>query len=120
MKPEKKKLALRLLLHTVILAVIYFLLADRGLPMHILYIGLGAVLALVYVIYNRGLAWKNATEEMLPSDMTQEEKRAFLQAHRDRLLRSEWMLTLIFPIVVTLILDYAYLFLLPYLENLVG
>lgn len=120
MKPEKKKLALRLLLHTVILAVIYFLLANRGVPMHILYIGLGAILALIYIIYNRGLAWKNATEDMLPESMTHEEKQAFLKKNNDRLHASEWMLTVVFPIIVTLILDYAYLFFLPYLEGMLG
>lgn len=118
MKPEKKKLALRLLLHTVILAVIYFLLAAKGLPVHLVYVGAGAVLALVYVIYNRGFVWKNATEETLPDSMTLEEKRALLEDSRTRASRSEWMLTLILPMIVTLLLDYAYLFLLPHVEEL--
>ena len=85
MRPEKKKLALRLLLHTVILAVIYFLLASKGLPMHLLYVGGGAILALVYVIYNRGFVWKNATEETLPDSMSLAEKRELLRETREEL-----------------------------------
>ncbi|MBR7151848.1 MAG: hypothetical protein IKD02_05885 [Clostridia bacterium] len=114
MRPEKKRLALRLLLHTVILAVIYFLLAAKGVPMHLLYVGCGAILALVYVIYNRGLAWKNATEETLPDSMSLEEKRTLLRESRERLARSEWILTLVLPMILTLLLDYAYLFLWPF------
>lgn len=117
MRPEKKKLALRLLLHTVILAVIYFLLASKGLPMHLLYVGGGAILALVYVIYNRGLVWKNATEETLPDSMSLAEKRELLRETRERLARSEWILTLVLPMILTLLFDYAYLFLWPLLAE---
>jgi len=80
-----------------------------------IYLIVGAILGIVYVIYNRGFSAKGVTPEMLPDTMSYEEKLAFIENGKQRLKRSRWMLTLILPIIVTLCIDMIYILLLPML-----
>lgn len=114
MKPENKKLLLRLLLNTVLLIAIYFIAAYLQFPyIHYIYISAGIGLGFYYVIYNRGFSGKGVTPEMLPSAMSQEEKLAFIEDSKARMQKSRWVLTLLIPIIVTVAIDMTYLFILP-------
>lgn len=115
---EKKRLAGYLMINTVLLSVLYFVLQHAGFPAHYVYIGVGIVLGFAYVIYNRGFSGKNVTPDMLPDTMTAEEKQTFIEDSKERMKKSEWMLTLLLPILVAVLLDFMYLFFYPYLEAL--
>ena len=117
---EKKRLAAYLVINTVLLSVLYFVLQGGGFPAHYVYVAVGAVLGFAYVIYNRGFVGKNATPDMLPDTMTAEEKQAFIENGKERMKKSEWMLTLLLPVVVAVLLDFVYLFFYPYLEALLA
>ena len=71
---------------------------------------LGTVLA--YLIYNRFLYRKGITPEQLPDQWSAEQKVAFIEDGERRLRRSKWMLTIIFPLLVTFLIDAIDLFLI--------
>ena len=71
---------------------------------------LGFVLG--YLIYNRFLYRKNLTPEDLPDTMTLAEKEAFIADSKRRLEKSKWMMTIIFPLVFTFLMDAIDLFIL--------
>ena len=116
--PEKKRLAKYLALNTVMMVVLYFLVQRIGFPIHYVYVGLGVILGLFYVIYNRGFAGKDATPDMLPDTMSYEEKLEFIEQSKQRMRKTQWVLTLLLPIIVALMLDMLYLFLWPQLEQM--
>lgn len=68
------------------------------------------VLVLVYIIYNRGFSRKGLTEDMLPADWTEEEKRAYIESGEKRLQRSKWMLVFIIAFTFTFIVEAFVLF----------
>lgn len=78
----------------------------------VLYMVLLAVFVIWYLIYNRFLYRKNLTKDDLSSDMTDEEKEAFLADGRERLAKSKWMMLIIFPLVFTFLIDAVDLFIL--------
>lgn len=117
MKPETKLLALLLLGNSILFSVAYFALATI-FPIYIVYLAVGAVMTLVFVIYNRGFVGKNLTPDQMSDSMTLEEKQKFIDDCAARLHRSRWMITIIFPIILAFCLDMMYLFLLPMLEGL--
>ena len=118
--PQTKKRALLLLVNTVAILFLYYGCYSLGFrQIFFVYLGLLAVLAVVYVVYNRGFVYKNATPELLPDTMTPEEKQATLEEARRRLRASDWMLMLIIPLVVTFLADAIYLFFLAdFLESM--
>ncbi len=116
MKPEAKKLMWHLVVNTLLIGALYILLIV--LKFHyipLIYLLAGGGLGIAYVIYNRGFSRKGVTPEMLPNTMSYEEKLAYIEDGKTRMQNSRWMLTLILPIVVTLCIDLAYLYLLPML-----
>ena len=122
MKPEGKKLLAYLLLNSVILITLYFLIPTL-FPFYYMphiYLLLGATLALYYVIYNRGFVAKNASPEELPSHMTPIQKQAYIEEGKRRFKQSKWVLTLLIPIILTFFADVIYLYLYPYLEELLA
>ena len=116
MKPENNRLALLLLGNSILFSVAYFALAAY-FPIYIVYLAVGVVITLIFVIYNRGFVGKNLKPDQLPNTMSREEKQAFIDDCADRLHRSRWMITIIFPIVLAFALDMMYLFLLPMLKG---
>lgn len=116
MKPENKWLALLLVGNSILFSVAYFTLAPY-FPIYIVYLAVGTVMTLIFVIYNRGFVGKNLKSEQLPNTMSLEEKQKFIDDCAARLHRSRWMITIIFPIVLAFALDMMYLFLLPMLEG---
>lgn len=118
LKPEKARLARFLVINTVLVSVLYFVLQYVGFPAHYVYIAVGVVMGFAYVIYNRGFSGKGVTPEMLPNTMSASEKQAFIEDSKERMKKSEWMLTILLPVLVALALDVMYLFCFPYLEGL--
>ena len=112
MKTEKKKTALYLLLNTVILIALYYAIPTWTHFMYLphIYILAGAGLGLYYVIYNRGFVGKNATPETLPDSMSPLEKQKYIEESRERMQKSKWVLTLLLPIIVTILIDMLYIF----------
>ena len=75
-----------------------------------IYMGVTTVSVLTYVIYNRGFSRKGITEDMLPSEWTQEQKREFIDNGEMRLQRSKWLLVFIIAILFTFIVEAFVLF----------
>ena len=116
MKPEAKKLALHLLINSIVLIVLYFMIAKVFPYVWVIYLAAGAGLGFYYVIYNKGFSGKGVTPDMLPTTMSLAEKEAFIEDSRVRLKNSRWVLTILIPILLTFMLDMMYLFLSPYVE----
>ncbi|MBQ9779122.1 MAG: hypothetical protein IJW22_09400 [Clostridia bacterium] len=122
--PEKKKsmrLLLVLVLNTVLFFALYKLLlfyadgTDETLysfVVMLLYAVLLVGFVLAYFIYNRFLYRKGLTVEDLPDTMTLAEKEEFIADGNRRLERSKWMMTIIFPLVFTFLMDAIDLFVL--------
>ena len=116
MKPENQWLLVLLIGNSILFSVADFVLAAY-FPIYIVYLVAGAVIALAFVIYNRGFIGKDLKPEQLPDTMSQEEKQKFIDDCAARLHRSRWVITILFPIVLAFCLDMMYLFLLPILEG---
>ena len=113
---KNKKYLLPLILNTILFFGVYSVLVRISeLTMMIAlwtYFALTIVFSFAYIIYNRGFSRMNVTPEMLPASMSIEEKNAFIEDGKMRLERSKWMLLIIFPLLMTFILDVIGIFLL--------
>ena len=123
--PEAKKRAALLVFNTLILTFIYFGSMGINQPILALIVNVGywivlALLAIVYVIYNRGFTQKSLTTEMLPESWDAEKKARYIEDAQKRDSRSRWMLTVIIPIMIPIMLDAISLFTWPIIENLFG
>lgn len=78
----------------------------------ILYLALLLGFGLAYLIYNRFLYRKGILPEQLPDDWSAEQKTSFIEDGERRLRRSKWMLTIIFPLLFTFLVDAVDLFLI--------
>ena len=115
-KPVSKqatKTALLVLINTVLFfAAYYACVALRFNAVLFVYIGLAAVLLIVYVIYNQGFALKGATPEMLDETLPLEERQRMIDQAAARDKASRWMLTLILPLIITVLADAMYVYFL--------
>lgn len=106
---KNKKYILPLVINTVVFFVIYTILVAQSVAIMMAtlwtYFALTAGFSAAYVIYNRGFSRMNVTPEMLPNSMSAEEKEAFINDGKARIEKSKWMLTIIFPLLMTFILD---------------
>lgn len=123
--PEQLKLGARHLLitffNTVIAVAVYFYFDSIGFWQgFFIYAAIATVFVIVYVIYNRGFSREGVTPDMLPDTMSAVEKVEFLESRDRRKKKSKWMLTIIIPLIFTFMFDSLYLFVLPYLENLLS
>jgi hypothetical protein len=118
---ESAQLSVLLLINSILFPVLYFTVANAGFD-YILYVytALAAILAFVFVIYNRGFSRKNVTPEMLPDTMSAEEKKEFIADGERRLSASRWMIAFLFPLVLAVALDVIILILLPMLGITLG
>ena len=93
---------------------LYFFLMSTPLWMItvIAYITVASVLIIAYFIVNRAFTGSGVTYEMLPDTMTHKEKEEYLADVADRERRSRPMLMVIFPVIVTLLVDLFKLFVL--------
>lgn len=111
-KPFPLGLALLLCVNTVLFFGVYcfFVMRLNINWLFWVYYGLLAAASLAYVIVNRGFAEDKLTYASLPAEWTDEKKRAFLSARDERKKRSKWLLTIIFPLCITVFFDIIYLF----------
>ena len=72
---------------------------------------------LAYLIYNRGMSRRGITEDMLPAEWSEEEKRRFVQDGKDRLHKSRWLLMLNIAFLFTFAADFIELYFLPVLQG---
>ena len=111
--------ALTLVLSTACAMGFYFFLSSTSLwkVAVIAYVAVASVMIIAYFIVNRAFTCSGVTYEMLPDTMTHEEKEEYLADVAARERRSRPMLMVIFPVVITLLVD---LFRLFVLDGLVG
>ena len=65
-----------------------------------------------YLIYNRFLYRNNITKDQLPEEWSEEKKAEFFVNAKQRLAKSRWMLTVIFPLLFTFFFDALVLFII--------
>lgn len=115
---DKRSLFGMLLVNAVLLAGVYLLLIWLGVSMApLLYLGAGAILAIGYIVYNKGFVYRGVTANQLSDDLSDAQKEALLAEVRERDARSKWVLTILLPMVVILLLDALYVYVLPGLEG---
>ena len=113
------RFAVTLVLSLLILAFYYFSLNFNFFPLVMWgYMIALAVLTVIYVIYNRGMSRRGITEDMLPPEWDADQKREFIESGKDRLARSNWMLSLIIALLVTFAVEAITLFFIPLLKSL--
>lgn len=118
---KNKKYLLPLLLNTVLFYAVYAVLNNTPFYIVVLWVYFVALtgFTLAYIIYNRGFSHRNITADMLSDTMTAEEKQKFLDDIKERSQKSKWMITIIFPLVMTFMIDIVILFMIePFMESL--
>ena len=117
---KNRKYILPLALNTVVFFGLYSYLVNQPrlmMPTLWVYFILTALFCFAYVIYNRGFSRMKLTPDMLPDSMSADEKKAFIEDGQTRIEKSKWMLTVIFPLLMTFILDILNMYILePMLE----
>ena len=76
------------------------------------------IFILAYYIYNKGMSVKGVTEDMLPDEWSDEEKRKFIEDGKQRLRKSSWMLMIIIGLLLTFSFDLIELFALPLFKGM--
>lgn len=109
------KRALTLLLSTAFAMGLYFYLMrfwDLWKIVVIGYVAIASVLIIAYFVINRAFTGSGVTYEMLPDTMSHKEKEEYLEDVAERERRSRPLLMIIFPVIVTLLVDLFRLFVL--------
>ena len=83
----------------------------------IAYMTITTVFLFAYLMYNRGFSRRGVTEDMLPSDWSEEKKNEFIQSAKKRLRRSRWMLVILLSFIFTFLLDAIELFVIPLIKG---
>ncbi len=109
-KSSRIWLLILLILNTAVILISYFILVNMFQYAFLFYYGALAILALTYVIYNRGFAADRVTPEMFPPDTSLVKIQEFFEKRDRRKQASKWMLTLIIPLVFTFLIDVIILF----------
>lgn len=106
---------------TIVAFALYRLAANLFLDFVFwVYVVITTVLALSYIIYNRGLSRRGVTVEMLPDTMSAAEKEEFIADAERRMKNSKWILALLIPFIFTFLFDAVELFLLDGFRELIG
>lgn len=110
--PFPRRLALLLLGNTVLLFGVYcyFVMRLNINWIFWIYYGLLAASAIAYFAYNRAFTREGITLFDLPDTMSAAEKEAFIRDRDERKKKSKWLLTIIFPLCLTVFFDIIYLF----------
>lgn len=107
------KRALTLFLSTTFAMGLYFFLMNvysLWKFVIIAYVAVASVLIIAYFIINRAFTGRGVTYEMLPDTMSRDEKEEYLADVAAREERSRPLLLVIFPIIITLLVDLFRLF----------
>ena len=122
---KKKRFPFLLILETVVSITVIFMIYEVFVvslgvqPLFWVYYVATLALALVYILYNHGIT-KKVTPEMLPTDMTEAEKDAFIADVEKRKRRSRFLLILLAGFIFTFAYDVLQLFLPDYLLPVKG
>ena len=109
------KRALILFVSTVFAMGLYFFLMNiysLWKFVVIAYVAVASVLIVAYFIINRAFTGSGVTYEMLPDTMSHSEKEEYLADVAAREKRSRPLLLVIFPVIITLLVDLFRLFVL--------
>lgn len=122
-KPSLASRLLKLFWLVLVTAVVFFiyryLLVQEYFKLGIaIYMAVSAAVILTYVIYNRGFSRKGITPEMLPPEMSEEEKLEFIEDGERRLRRSRPLLVLTIAFAFTFAVDLIELFAIPLVEKI--
>lgn len=110
---EAKRMALMLLCNSTVALAVYFGCIAAGLPwIMFVYAGLAAVLLVGYVIYNQGFVLRGVTPEMLDDQLPLEEREAMIARAAARYDASRWIMTIIIPLVLAVLVDALYIYVL--------
>ena len=106
------KLLLIVVINTIIIFGFYRLMLNFYYFEFVMggYLILTAVFTFAYVIYNRGFSRRGITPDMLPQEWSEEQKYAYIADGKERLQKSKWMLTVIFPLILTFTFDFIELY----------
>ena len=106
------KLLLIVVLNTIIIFGFYRLMLNFLYFEFVMgaYLVLTAGFVFAYVIYNRGFTRRNVTREMMPEEWSEEQKVAYVMDGERRMQKSKWMLTIIFPLILTFMFDFIELY----------
>ncbi len=109
------RLALTLFVSCIVIIGLYFYLGyginvTVGNITTLVYMIVGSLMILAYFIINRAFTGRGVTYEMLPDTMSHKEKEEYLCDVANRERKSRWMLIVIFPVVIALLCDMFYLF----------
>ncbi len=108
------KRALTLLISSAVSLGLYFYLISFPFWKIVVlgYIVIASVLIIAYFIVNRAFTGSGVTYEMLPDTMSHREKEEYIADVAERERRSRPMLMVIFPVIITLLVDLFRLFVL--------
>lgn len=118
---QKTRYVLPLCINTVLFFAVYRVLlfyaemteeTFYSFLVMVLYMALLLGFVLAYIIYNRFFYRKGVTPEQLPDEWSEAKKQEFIEDAIRRTERSRWMLTVIFPLVVTFFIDTVDLFII--------
>ena len=97
-------------------AVYFFIVTNFGATAQTVavtvFLVLSCAVAILYFAVNRGLVMANATPEMLPDTMTPEEKEQTIATAAERKRKTRWMVAAVFALILPVLLDAFYLFVL--------
>lgn len=68
------------------------------------------VISVIYIAYNYAFTRSNVTYDDLPDDWSDEKKQEYISKAKTHKERSRWMLFVIFPLAVTFMADFMYLY----------
>lgn len=113
--PETKRKATILIISSLASLFIYYGLTAINIPalqlgVMVAYMATFGITLVAYIAYNRAFTRKNVTIDMLPDTWSKEQKEEYIADGERRLKKSEWMLMVIIPLLVTFAAEAMYLF----------
>ncbi len=108
-KPKKKidwkRRGILLLIFAVVFTVYYAACELEFYPILPIYLGITTILAVVFIILNRGLERAVPTRDDLPDHMSIEEKDAYIALALKRKGQARQVLMLLIPFILTIFID---------------
>lgn len=110
-----KRKAISLIFYSLLSLIIYYGVGATNIPalqmgvMVAYMVAFGGMLA-AYIVYNRAFSRKNVTVDMLPDHWSADEKQSYIRDGDERMKKSQWMLMIIIPLLVTFAAEALYLF----------
>lgn len=116
------RLALTLSALIILFLAVFILLKNLDLYVVavLLYSTITLVVALWYIIYNKGMVSGKVTPEMLPPEWSTEKKQALIDELAARRKKSKWALLILIPMIVVFGVEMLTLYVFPSLSVLLG